>query len=497
MSIIQQIVSAIGIPNFSVLWPEIIVLITAFIVFFEELLTKNRTLITATTVVGLLVAFVSIFFIKQGDITLYGLYIVDSYALYFKVFLIASTLIIIGTYRTYFENKEIYFGEFYYLTLFALLGMMIMVSSINLFTFYVGLELTSITTYILVGMFITKRKELKDYDYKSKEAAFKYLIIGGAGTAIISYAIAFLYGASGTFDFIEISKMTLSEEPSLGLIIGLVLLIIGLALKAAAVPFHFWTPDAYEGAPTPITNFMAVVVKVATFALILRVLIQAFPYVSEDWSYLWAILAALSMIVGNFIALRQKNVKRMLAYSSIAHTGYITAALAAPTGMGFAAFLFYIVIYIFMAIGAFAALSALEKSEGWTNHIDDFKGLAKNNPFVALTILVFMFSMLGIPPTVGFMGKLGVFFALIGSDIWWLAVVLVIMSIISAGYYLRVVSVMYMYEPLKKFDFNINFTEKTILFVMAIIVLILGIYPTLFWSFSTNLSTMLIAHVGM
>ncbi|RMD46278.1 MAG: NADH-quinone oxidoreductase subunit N, partial [Aquificota bacterium] len=254
--------------------------------------------------------------------------------------------------------------------------------------------------------------------------------------------------------------------------------------------------DAYEGAPTPVTTFMAVVVKVATFALILRVMVEAFPFVSEKWSYMWAILAALSMIVGNFIALRQKNVKRMLAYSSIAHTGYITAALAAPTGMGFAAFIFYTIVYIFMGIGAFAALSSLEKSEGWTNHIDNFKGLAKSNPLVALMVLVFMFSMLGIPPTVGFMGKLGIFLALIGSNIWWLAVVLVVMSIISAGYYLRVVSVMYMYEPLKRFKFEINAVEKTILILMAIIILILGIYPTLFWGFSTNLSSMLIASVG-
>jgi len=495
MSIIEQLVSGIGIPNFYVLLPEIVILITAFVVFFEELFGKNRILISATTIIGLLISLFSIFFIRQGDITLYGLYIVDSYALFFKLFLIISTIIIVATYRTYFEKKETYFGEFFYLTLFALLGMMIMVSSANLFTFYVGLELTSITVYILVGMFRTKKESLKDYDFKSKEGAFKYLIIGGAGTAIISYSIAFLYGATGTFDFLDIAK-SIPEEPSLSLVIGLVLLVIGLGLKAAAVPFHFWTPDAYEGAPTPITTFMAVVVKVATFALILRVMVEAFPFVSEDWSFIWAIFAALSMIVGNFIALRQKNIKRMLAYSSIAHTGYITAALAAPTGMGFAAFIFYTIVYIFMGIGAFAALSSLEKSEGWTNHIDDFKGLAKSNPLIALMVLVFMFSMLGIPPTVGFMGKLGIFLALIGSNIWWLAVVLVVMSIISAGYYLRVVSVMYMYEPLKRFNFHINSVEKTILVLMAVIILILGIYPTLFWGFSTNLSSMLIASVG-
>jgi NADH-quinone oxidoreductase subunit N len=495
MSIIEQLVSAVGLPNFNVLLPEIIVLITAFIVFFEELFVKNRILISATTVIGLLISGISIFTIKQGDITLYGLYIVDGFSLLFKLFLIIATIIIIATYRRYFESKDIYFGEFYYLTLFALLGMMIMVSSPNLFTFYVGLELSSITTYILVGMFKTKNQKFKEEDYKSKEASFKYLIIGGAGTAIISYAIALLYGTTGTFDFIEIAQST-TESLNIGIIAGMVLLITGLALKAAAVPFHHWAPDAYEGAPTPITTFMAVTVKVATFALILRVMVEAFPFVSKDWAILWAILAAASMIVGNFIALRQKSIKRMLAYSSIAHTGYITAALAAPTGMGFAAFIFYSLVYIFMSIGAFAVLTILEKSEGWNNTFEDFKGLARKSPLVALVMLIFMFSLLGIPPTVGFFGKLGIFLALIGSDIWWLAVVLVIMSIISAGYYLRVVSVMYMYEPVKEFSFKINKVEKSVIVLMAVIVLILGIYPTLFWGISTQISSLLIAGIG-
>ena len=497
MSIIEQLVTGLGVPNFYVLTPEIIVLITAFVVLLLELFSKNRALITATTIIGLILALLSIFTISQGDITLYGLYIVDSFSLLFKAFLILSTIFIVATYRPYFESKGIYFGEFYYLTLFALLGMMIMVSSPNLITFYIGLELMSITIYILVGMFRTKRKDLLDLDYKSKEGAFKYLIIGGVGTAIISYAIALLYGATGTFDFMEIAQIATNEDGiNIGLLGGIVLLVIGLALKASAVPFHHWTPDSYESAPTPITAFMAVTAKVATYAIILRVMVEALPYVSEDWSFAWALLAAASMIGGNFIALRQKNVKRMLAYSSIAHTGYITAALAAPTGMGFAAFIFYSLVYIFMAVGALIFLTAFEKNEGWTNHIDDFKGLAKQSPLMALLMLVFMFSLLGIPPTVGFMGKLGVFLALIGSQVWWLAVILVIMSAISAGYYLRVVSVMYMYEPVKKFSFSFTGTERAILILMAIIVLFLGIYPTLFWNVSTTMSSILIASIG-
>ena len=488
MSILEQLVSGLTFPNLFALLPELIVLLTALIVFAVELFSKSRFLISVITTVGLILAFLSTFLIREGDITFYGLYVIDTYSLLFKSFLILGTLFVVINFRSYFEAKKTYYGEYYYLTLFALLGTMIMVSSPNLVTFYIGLELSAVSMYILAGMF---RK-----DFKSKEGAFKYLIIGGAGTAIISYAIAILYGRTGSFDSLEIAKQLSSDNLDYGVVGGLILLVIGLALKASAVPFHQWTPDAYEGAPTPITAFMASVAKVATYAIILRIMVEAFPFVSKEWSLAWAILAALSMIIGNFIALRQENVKRMLAYSSIAHTGYIVAALAAPTGMGFAALVFYSLIYILMAIGAFILLSGLEKTKGWTNHINDFKGLGKKNPAIALAMLIFMFSMLGIPPTVGFMGKLNVFLALIGSDIWWLAVVLVVMSIISAGYYLRVVIYMYMYEPESKVQHNLTVPEVITVSVMAVLVLILGIYPTLFYGFSTLLSSVLLASVG-
>ncbi len=488
MSIIQQLVSGIGVPNFGVILPEIIILLTAFILLVVELLTRSRVIISAITVTGLILSAGSVFLIKKGDVTFYGLYVVDMFSLIFKLFLILTTLFVVINLKPYLDSKKSYYGEYYYIILFALIGMMIMVSSPNLVTFYIGLELSAVSIYILAGTF--------KKDYRSKEGAFKYLIMGGMGTAIISYAIALIYGRTGSFDFYTIASLINSNNIDIGVTGALILLIIGLALKAAAVPFHFWTPDAYEGAPTPITAFMAVAAKIATFAVILRVMVEAFPFISKEWSFAWALLAAASMIIGNIIALRQENVKRMLAYSSVAHTGYILAAIAAPTGMGFSALIFYSLIYIFMGIGGFILLSALEKNHNWSNHIDDFKGLSKRSPMMALFMLVFMFSMLGIPPTVGFMGKLGVFLALIGSDIWWLAVTLVVMSIVSAGYYLRVVIYMYMYEPVSKARLNFAMTEMFTVAFMAVFVLILGIYPTVFWGISTTLSSLLIAGVG-
>jgi len=220
------------------------------------------------------------------------------------------------------------------------------------------------------------------------------------------------------------------------------------------------------------------------------------PFAYEVWNLGWALLAAASMIFGNFVALKQDNVKRMLAYSSIAHSGYILAALAAPTDAAFTALIFYSLVYIFMGLGGFIFLSALERQYDWNNHINDFRGLSKRSPMLALFMLIFMFSMLGIPPTVGFFGKLGIFLALIGSDIWWLAVVLVVMSIVSAGYYLRVVIYMYMHEPVSKARFNLSVGEAFTLAFMATMVLILGIYPTVFIDISHLLGTFLMQGVG-
>jgi len=498
MDVLKELVQNLAMPNLGLVLPEIIILITAFIALVAELFSRNRMVLLIITLLGLSLSIVSTYVLLSAvasgyKMTFYNMIEVSYFSLVFKIFLLLGTIFIIVNMPFYLEKKKTHYGEYYYLVLFALLGLMIMTSATSLVSFYIGLELASITVYILTGMY---RK-----DYKSKEGAFKYLIIGGAGTAIISYAIAIIYGSTGSFYFKDIAtdlgvRVLETGVIDIGFVGGLALLLVGLGLKASAVPFHQWTPDAYEGAPTPITTFMASVVKVAIYAVIVKVLIVAFVPVLEMWSIGWAILAAASMIIGNFIALRQENVKRMLAYSSIAHTGYITAAIASGTEYGVQALIFYSLIYLFMAIGSFIFLSAMEKDGRWTNHLDDFKGLAKKNPVMALFMLVIMFSLLGIPPTVGFMGKLGVFISLVSAEMWWLAIVLVIMSVISAGYYLRVIIYMYFYDPVN--DTNPRLTPPEIFTVSfsAIVILILGIYPTILMNISEYMAQSLIKLFG-
>jgi len=497
MDILKQLVLSLPMPNFAVVLPEIIILLVAFVVLVAELFSRNRTLLVGLTAAGLLASLVSTFFLLsaisvKSVFTFYNMLEISYFSQVFKIFLILGTIFVVINMPSYYEAKKSHYGEYYYLVLFALLGLMIMLSASSLVSFYIGLELASITIYILTGMY---RK-----DYKSKEGAFKYLIIGGAGTAIISYAIALIYGSTGSFYFADIveetAKRVLSTGIDLGLIGGLVLLVVGLGLKASAVPFHQWTPDAYEGASTPMTTFMASVVKIAIYGVIAKVLIQALLPTIDVWSFGWALLAAASMIIGNFVALRQENVKRMLAYSSVAHTGYITAAIASGTEYGVQALIFYSLIYLFMAIGSFIFLTAMEKDENWSNHLDDFKGLARKNPMMALFMLIIMFSLLGIPPTVGFMGKLGVFISLISVDMWWLAVVLVVMSIVSAGYYLRVIIYMYFYDPVNDNNPRLTSSEVFTISFVSIIILILGIYPTIIMNISELMANSLLKITG-
>jgi NADH-quinone oxidoreductase subunit N len=341
-------------------------------------------------------------------------------------------------------------GEYYTLLAFAVLGALVTAAAGDLVMLFVGIELASLATYILTAF--AKRR------VTALEGALKYFLLGLFATAILIYGMAWIYGSAGSTDLDEIAvnlqaMVQGQENLDASLLLGLLLIVVGLGFKLAAVPFHFWTPDAYDGAATPVTAFMSVIPKAAAMVAAIRLLVQGLGPLRDDWVTIIAVLAAITMVFGNVVAVSQRNVKRMLAYSSIAHTGYMMAGLAAyqtqgavtgdgSGGQGIPSVLYYLLAYTFMNIGAFAIVAWIQHRGGGMT-LDDFGGLGATHPLPAAAMTVFMISLMGIPPTIGFYAKYYVIVALLDSDLLWLAIVIVLMSAVSAFFYLRVVAVMY------------------------------------------------------
>jgi NADH-quinone oxidoreductase subunit N len=342
------------------------------------------------------------------------------------------------------KEERLYFGEYYGFVLLALSGMMVMVSSADLLTLYLGTELMSLSLYVMAG--------LKRSDPRSLEASAKYFVLGAFSSGILLYGISLLYGATGSTRLPEIAAAISGrnlDDPLL--LFATILLTVGFGFKLAVVPFHMWTPDVYQGAPTSVTAFMAVASKAASFGAFLRVFMEGLGGLKANWSAMFLLLCLATLILGNILALVQTNVKRMLAYSSIAHAGYALIGVVATGHMenssGIASVLLYLSLYAFMTFGAFAIVAMLRKGGIEGVDIEDFTGLAKRHPVAALLMLIFMVSLAGIPPTAGFIGKLYVFMSAVEAGLPWLAAVALIFAVISAYYYLRLVMVMYMREP--------------------------------------------------
>jgi NADH-quinone oxidoreductase subunit N len=370
--------------------------------------------------------------------------------------------------HAYLATLRINHGEYYALLLLATSGMMLLVCSIDLITVFLGIELMSIPIYVLAGF--DRRR------FRSNESALKYFVIGSFASAILLYGMALLYGATGHTDFAGIRVALDLSNPIAA--IGLGLLLVGFAFKIAAVPFHQWAPDVYEGAPTSVTAYMAATVKVAAFAALLRLLNLAFdPGEATTIQLLW-VLAALTVIVGNVMAVVQQNVKRLLAYSSIAHSGYVLVGLVAATPEGRAAVLFYLLAYVFMTLGAFGVIIALARDGQDLDRVNDFAGLAKTRPALAGLMTLFMLSLAGIPGTVGFIAKFTIFAAAVQAGVIWLTILAVLTSVVSVYYYLRLPVAMYMNEPAEDATAGESSTgELLALWVCAAAVLVLGIFP--------------------
>jgi NADH-quinone oxidoreductase subunit N len=396
---------------------------------------------------------------------------VDSFSIFVHVIVIGSAALAILGSMQYLEEEGIQRGEYYALVLFATAGMGILAGANELVTSFVGLEMSSISTYVLAGF----RKRA----IQSNEASLKYFILGSFATAFFLYGIAMVYGATGTtrIDLVQTVLQGLAHPPALA-ILGLGLIFVGLGFKVVAAPFQIYAPDVYEGAPTPVTALLASAPKAATFALMLRIFFVSFGSASNVWFWAVWISAVLTMSIGNLAALVQSNVKRMLAYSSIAHAGYILVAFAASTAVGAAAVLFYLAAYALMKVGAFLVLAHLGQTGEKRLEIQDYAGLGHKQPVLAAGFSLFLLSLLGLPATGGFLGKFFAFQAALDSRIVWLVVIAAINSVVGAYYYLRVIVAMYFWEPSKEYaPARVAPALIAALFVAAVGTIYLGLFP--------------------
>ncbi|HKY50592.1 MAG TPA: NADH-quinone oxidoreductase subunit N [Candidatus Limnocylindria bacterium] len=474
--------------------PEVIVTLTACVVLIVDGFTprtQDRLLLPALTVVGLLLALLGGPLVTSPGQFFGGYVQIDTFTTFFRAVFILLAVLATLVAPAYLARRGVPPGEYYATICFSTVGAMTIALSTDLITLFVGLELMTIPIYVLAGM---QRR-----DRFANEAALKYFLLGAFSSALLVYGFAWLYGVTGSTRYVEIAaelqRVGLANGPT---IVALGLVTVGLGFKAAVVPFHQWTPDAYEGAPTPATAFMSVGPKAAAFAAILRVLFTALAPLAVDWSTVFAVLAALTMTGGNIVALVQTNTKRMLAYSSIAHTGYILAAVAALAAgpPATAAVLFYLFAYGVMNLGAFACLLYfdLEGSRGAT--LQELNGFARREPLGAFAFAIFLFSLTGIPPTIGFVAKFIVIQPVLDAGYTWLAVFIALNAVLAAFYYLRVVVHMYMYDP----ETGVPMVPSTRLLsaavgASALATVVLGILPNSLYEWALQAATPLLPAV--
>jgi len=386
-----------------------------------------------------------IFVVPRPGTAFSGMFVSDDFALFAKTVILLGSVFGLAVSGEYLKERAIARFEYPVLIVLATLGMLMMVSANDLLAVYLGLELQSLCLYVLAAFNRDK--------VRSAEAGLKYFVLGALSSGMMLYGISLLYGFSGTTGFQALAEATAGAGTrELGLTVGLVFLMVGFAFKVSAVPFHMWTPDVYEGAPTPVTAFFALAPKIAAMALFVRAMSVAVPDLVEAWRQIVIFIAVASMILGAFAALVQTNIKRLMAYSSIAHMGYALTGLAVGTVDGVQGLLVYMTIYMFMTGGTFALVLAMRRRDGLTENIYDLAGLAKTRPAMALALAIFMFSLAGIPLLAGFFAKLYVFLAVVEAGYYWLAVVGFVTSVVGAVYYLRIVKVMYFDEPTEVFE---------------------------------------------
>lgn len=454
--------------NWNALIPELVLSAGILLVFLLDLFAQKKHYRALTFLSALVpvASLISLLFVSYPAKSLSGLFEVHALNLLGKAILYVLTGLVLFSMYDYYEKKNSVYTELSYLPLLSTLGLSILLSSANLVLLFLSLELASIGMYLMVSLL---REE-----YAPKEAGFKYLIIGSVGTSMLALGSALYYASTGSLFFREYR-----DENSL-FMLSMLLLLSALALKVSAVPYHFWTPDAYEGAPTPITGYLSSVPKVALYFLLAQ-LLQYF-YHLKQWLVLVALLSLLSMFYANLVAYTQKSVKRLLAYSTVAHAGYFLLGIATSSPQLQKALLFYVSLYAFASLGTFTVMAVLEKRSGFSHHILDYRGLFREHPVLASLLALFLFAFIGIPPMALFVGKLGLFIGLVNTMLLPLALALVLASILSAGYYLRVIVSMFLEEGEKRFPpARVSGGEAFAILLCSLLVVLLGIFPHLLY----------------
>jgi len=431
----------------------------------------------------LLALFTSFLFWDRPAYSFQRMLVVDNFSVFFHFILLTAAGLSVLMSVDYLREKGMESGEYYALILLSVLGMILMSSGLNLVILFLGLEILSLSLYILSGF--------NRNDARSIESSLKYFLLGAFATGFLLYGMALIYGSVGSLGLEEIAASLRNSNPSPGTMffMGIGLLIVGFGFKVASVPFHIWVPDVYEGAPTPVTAFMSIGAKASGFAALMRVFFFALQGVSVDWVWVFWVLSAVTMTLGNVAAISQTNIKRMLAYSAVAHTGYVLIGMVAENSLGLQGMLFYFLAYAFMNLGAFTVVILLERSGEEALLIENYSGLGSKKPFYAVAMAVFMFSLAGIPPTAGFMGKFYLFSSAVRAGYIWLAVLGVLNSLISVYYYLRIVVMMYMKEPGESaWHFSFSAGLMLVLLIAFFATLYLGIFPSFSFSFIQKVS---------
>ena len=471
-------ITCLDMIGLSMLTPEIIVLTGAVLLLVYGAFRGARATggITLLSILCMGAAAAALFPLNlPAELALNDLIITDGFSQYIKLLILASAMLVLGMSFDWLAQEHFKRFEYPVLVLLSTIGTMIMVSANDLLTLYMGLELSSLGLYVLAAY---------DRDNsRSAEAGLKYFVLGALASGLMLFGASLVYGYTGTTNFSAMQELLTStgEAPAAvayGAVVGMVLLIIGFSFKISAVPFHMWTPDVYQGAPTPVTMLFATAPKIAALAVFIRLLMQPFADMLPDWQNILAIISIASMAIGAFGAMVQTNIKRLLAYGSIGHIGYMLIAIATGSAEGIKSVLIYFTLYIFMSVGTFGFVLFMRRAGEQVESLDDLKGLSKTHPRAAFFMLLMMFSMAGIPPLAGFYGKMFVFLAAMQAELYTLAVVGVLTSVVAAFYYLKVVKLMYFDEPVLGLERYVPFVSKATLFICALVTGLFFLYPS-------------------